>query len=212
MRPLAAILVLLAIWTAGLMAFVYRVQHSTPAPDPLPADGIVALTGRSDQRIEVGTALLQQGLGQRLLVSGVNPNVRRSSVRRLTGAQQTLYDCCVDLGFTAPNTIGNARETAEWARSKHYRNLILVTADFHMPRAMLELHSSMPEATIQPYPIPNAPLDSQRWWMTSRGAYGMALEYCKYLAILFREAILGLGPRPAPPTNAAPAPTPGVTP
>jgi uncharacterized SAM-binding protein YcdF (DUF218 family) len=213
MRTLAVLLALLLIWTAGLLSFVSRVQHSTPAADPTPADGIVTLTGASDQRIEAATTLLQQGLGQRLLVSGVNPTVRRSQVRRLTGAQQALYDCCIDLGFEAPNTLGNARETAEWARTKNYRSLILVTADFHMPRAMLELHSSMPEAIIQSYPIPQAPLDAQRWWMTTRGAERMSIEYCKYLAILFREAILGLGGHPAPPTNAAAPPfTPAAAP
>ena len=59
-----------------------------------------------------------------------------------------MFDCCVDLGFTAANTLGNARETAEWARAKGYSALILVTADYHMPRARLELRAAMPEADI----------------------------------------------------------------
>ena len=71
---------------------------------------------------------------------------------------------------------------------------------------------SMPEAIIQAYPIANAPLDAHRWWMTSRGAQRMVIEYCKYLAILAREAILSLGPREAPPAtnSAAEAPTPVI--
>lgn len=208
MRTLAILLVTLMIWAAGLMAFVARVQRSTPAIEPTPADGIVALTGSSDARIEAATTLLEEGLGQRLLVSGVNPRVRRTQVRALTGAQQAIYDCCIDLGFSAENTLGNARETADWARTKSYRRLILVTADFHMPRAMLELHSSMPEAIVQPYPIARAPLDAQRWWMTTLGARRMTVEYCKYLAILLREAILGLGPRQAAPTGVTPISAP----
>ena len=207
MRTLAILLTVLLIWGAGLFAFVDRVQHAPPAAEPTPADGIVALTGASDQRIEAATALLEEGLGQRLLVSGVNPRVRRPQVRALTGAQQAIYDCCIDLGFAAENTLGNARETADWARTKGYRRLILVTADYHMPRAMLELHSSMPEAIVQPYPVAHAPLDAQRWWMTTGGARRMTIEYCKYLAILAREAILNLGPR----TGSAPARAGGTT-
>ena len=74
-----------------------------------------------------------------------------------------------------------------------------------MPRAMLELHSSMPEAIVQPYPVARAPLDAQRWWMTTGGARRMTVEYCKYLAILAREAILNLGPHSSTPATAPPA-------
>ena len=206
MRTLAILLVALMIWGAGLMAFVARVQRSTPAVEPTMADGIVALTGSSDLRIEAATALLEAGKAQRMLVSGVDPRVRRPALRSITGAQQDIYDCCIDLGFAAADTLGNARETTEWARAKRYRRLILVTADFHMPRALLELRSSMPEAVVQPYPIAKAPLDAEHWWRTSLGARRMTIEYCKYLAVLLRETILGLGPGPTPPVAAPVAP------
>lgn len=90
---------------------------------------------------------------------------------------------------------GNAEETAEWARTKGYRKLILVTADFHMPRALLELHAAMPEADIISYPVVTETLDTPRWTKTNRGVRIMALEYTKYLAILGREAFLSLGPK-----------------
>ena len=199
MRSIAALLVVLLIWTAGLLAFAGRVQRSTPAADPPVADGLVALTGASDQRIVAATKLLQDGKAQRLLISGVSRQATRADLRPITGAVKRVYDCCVDLGFTADNTLGNARETAEWARAKGYRSLILVTADYHMPRARLELKAAMPEARITLYPVATASLDAHRWWRTSEGARRMALEYCKYLAILAREAVLNLGPaKPAP--------------
>ncbi len=183
---------------AGLLAFAGRVERSTPADDAPQADGIVALTGGSDQRIIAATQLLEQGKGKRLLISGVSVKVRRPELQSVSGADKALYDCCVDLGFTASNTIGNARETTEWARAKGYRRLILVTADYHMPRARLELKAAMPEAVIFPYPVATASLDAARWWKTGDGARRMVLEYSKYLAILAREAILSLGPAAKP--------------
>ena len=55
--------------------------------------------------------LLEAGKGKRLLVSGVNRRVTRDDLRDVTGAIKPIYDCCVDLGFQAANTKGNARET-----------------------------------------------------------------------------------------------------
>ena len=167
MRSLAALLVVLLIWTSGLLAFAGRVDRSTPVDDPPTADGIVSLTGGQDERIAAALALLQQGKAKRMLISGVSRQVTRGELQTLTGADKPLYDCCVDLGFTAANTLGNARETAEWARAKGYRTLILVTADYHMPRARLELHAAMPEAQIIPYPVATPLMQAGRWWKRS---------------------------------------------
>ena len=196
MRSLAALLVLVLIWTSGLLAFAARVDRSTPADDPPVADGIVALTGSQDQRIAAAIALLEQSKAKRMLISGVSREVTRAELQTLTGADKPLYDCCVDLGFTALSTLGNARETAEWARAKGYRSLILVTADYHLPRARLELHAAMPEAKIAPYPVPTPMLQGGRWWRTGESAQRMVLEYMKYLAVLGRETVLSLGPNP----------------
>lgn len=194
MKGLAALLVAALIWVCGLLAFADRVVRLTPADEPAAADGIVALTGASDLRLEAATDLLESGKGRRLLVSGVNRKASRRDVWGVTGAAKPLFDCCVDLGFTAADTVGNAREAADWARGMHYRRLILVTADYHMPRAMIELRAALPEAAIEPYPVATPVLDARHWTATSLGARRMVVEYSKYLAILAREATLGLGP------------------
>ena len=111
-----------------------------------------------------------------------------------------IYDCCVDLGFTAADTLGNARETADWARAMRFHRLTIVTSDYHMPRAMLELRAVLrpPDFALQTYAVPTPALKPHAWWRSARGARLMVVEYCKYLAILGREAVLGLGPRAAP--------------
>lgn len=193
MKLLAAFLVALLAWAAGLAAFADRVGRLTPADPPEAADGIVALTGHSDQRLRAAARLLEAGMGKRLLISGVNRQARRSDVQALTGVTKSAFDCCVDLGFTAADTIGNAQEAAEWARSMRYGSLILVTADYHMPRAMLELRASAPALDIQAYPVATPELNAHRWTASTASAKRMVVEYCKYLAILAREAALGGG-------------------
>jgi uncharacterized SAM-binding protein YcdF (DUF218 family) len=189
---LAALFVLVLIWTSGLLAFAGRVDRSTPPSDPANADGVVALTGASDLRIATALGLLEAGKAKRLLISGVDREVTRGELQTITGANKQLFDCCVDLGFTAADTIGNARETSEWARAKGYKSLILVTADYHMPRARLELKAAMPEAQVTPYPVRTTALSARRWWRTGESAERMALEYCKYLAVLARQTARGV--------------------
>lgn len=193
MRSLAILLLIIVLWTAGLLAFGDRVAQSTPAPDPPVADGIVALTGASSTRIEAATRLLEIGKGKRLLISGVNPEVRPNELRDVARGAGRAYDCCVDLGFEAVNTQGNARETSEWVKAHHFRSVIVVTSDYHIPRAILELHASMPGVTLHPYPVVTETVDARGWWRRGDDAKRMVSEYSKYLLILAREAVRGLG-------------------
>jgi uncharacterized SAM-binding protein YcdF (DUF218 family) len=166
---------------------------------------VVALTGRSTARLKEGMDLLLQRKGRRLLISGVNPAATREDIRDVTKAYNRIYDCCVDLGWRAEDTVGNAEETAAWARSKGYRRLIVVTADFHMPRALLELRAMMPEAEFIAHPVATEQLDARRWDRSHRTARFMIAEYNKYLVVLAREAILSLGPSEKPEPQAVAA-------
>ena len=204
-RALAAVLVVALIWAVGLVAFAQRVQRTTPADEPSVADAVVALTGASDLRLEAAVRLLERGKGRRLLISGVNKEASRADVLAVTGAVKPIYDCCVDLGYSAADTIGNADEIAEWARGKGYRRLIVVTSDYHMPRTMLLLREAMPEATLTPYPVVTGPVDVRHWWRRSGDARRLSIEYCKYLAILVRESVSGAGSKSPKTPPAEPA-------
>ncbi|KSB91430.1 hypothetical protein AS593_11200 [Caulobacter vibrioides] len=209
MKSIAAFLIVVMIWTLGLLAFTSRVERSTPAADPPVADGVVVLTGASNLRLEAATKLLEAGKGKRLLISGVNREATRADVQDVTKAVKPIYDCCVDLGFAAADTVGNARESAEWAKARGYKSLIVVTADYHMPRSMLELRATMPDVELHAYPVATESLNARRWWKRSHTARRMIVEYCKYLAILGREAFLNLGPKdkPAETSETGPAET-----
>ena len=195
MRSAAAFLLVIAFWVVGLLAFASRVEQSTPPPEPPPADGVVALTGASTARLTAAVHLLEIGKAERALISGVNVKASRADIRGVTKATRRYYDCCVDLGFAATDTVGNARETAAWAARHNYRSLIVVTSDFHIPRAMLELHAAMPGIRLTPYPVKSEDIDARHWWRNGEGARRVVTEYCKYLAILAREAAFSLGPK-----------------
>lgn len=201
MKSLAIFLLILLLWSVGLAAFGERVGVSTPAPEPPTADAIVALTGASSMRIEAATRLLELGKGQRLLISGVNEEVRPQELREVTKGAGRAFDCCVDMGFNAKDTQGNARETASWARHHGFVSLIVVTADYHIPRSVLELQAAMPDVTLYPYPVATGTLNAQRWWATAGDARQMIVEYSKYLVILSREAMRSVGGGQSAPAN-----------
>jgi uncharacterized SAM-binding protein YcdF (DUF218 family) len=159
------------------------------------ADAVVALTGASDLRLEAAARLLERGKGKRLLISGVNREASRDDILEVSRAVKPIYDCCVDLGYTAADTIGNAGEIAEWARGKGFTRLIVVTSDYHMPRSILEIRAAMPEAALIEYPVATGLVDVGSWWRKEGDARRLIVEYSKYLAILARESFLALGPR-----------------
>lgn len=122
-------------------------------PNPLPqADAIIVFTG-GENRIETGLNLLQQGIGSRLLISGVNIKTNPKRFMRTTHIKPQLFACCVDIGYQAINTEGNAKESADWIRKNNYKTLYIVTHDYHMQRSLLELKHLMPNINFIAYPV-----------------------------------------------------------
>ena len=191
MKFLTFIAIIAVIWLVGLFAFADRVRGYTPAADPERADAIVALTGPSAERVNAAIRLLEQDKGQRVLISGVNREVRRQELRALTPGSNKLFNCCVDLGFEAEDTIGNAQEIAAWADAKGYDSVIVVTSDYHMPRALTEIRAAAPDLALTPYAVETPSLDDSRWWRAAVTARRMTLEYMKYLAALGRALVGG---------------------
>jgi uncharacterized SAM-binding protein YcdF (DUF218 family) len=143
-----AILLVAALgWGAGLAWFVHAAMQ--PGEAPPPADGIVALTGGA-QRIEVALRLLAQDRARLLLVSGVAPGAELPELARRAGVDPEKLAPRVTLGRQARTTLGNAAETASWARANNVRSLIVVTAGYHMPRALAEIARALPEVTLYP--------------------------------------------------------------
>ena len=179
-------------WTIGFWDFATSVRR--PAVAPAHADAIVALTGGSLERLATGVRLLEEKKGERLLISGVNRVVTdQELLGEALSVDPALAHCCIDLGRGADDTLGNASETAAWAREHRYTRIILVTDDYHMPRSRLELSLAIPEAEILPYPVRTRWTDPALWRNDLAAAGRLGGEYTKYLIIKGREAVLNLG-------------------
>jgi uncharacterized SAM-binding protein YcdF (DUF218 family) len=180
----------------GFLAFAHAVKQAAPADLPT-ADAIVVLTGGED-RIEAGIKLLTKRKGKRLLISGVNPATRAGEIERLTGFDRRLFDCCIDFGYRAVDTITNAEETRAWAANWHFTKLILVTSSYHMPRSLIEFARVLPDIELLPYPVVTRSLQLDTWWQHRHTARVMGVEYVKFLASAVRLAVarvLGIGQR-----------------
>ncbi len=155
------------VYLLGFAAFSFALGR--PRGDEK-TDAIVVPTG-GPGRISRGLALLERRQARRMLITGTAPDVRPIELAVEYRASPKLFACCVDLGAEAVDTRSNAEETAAWVRKYDFRSVRLVTADWHMPRARLELaHTLGPEVRIIGDGVRTNP------------AFGMLVrEYNKYL-------------------------------
>jgi uncharacterized SAM-binding protein YcdF (DUF218 family) len=180
-----AAMVLVAAYFAGFAAFVTDLPAS--APNAARADAIVTLTGGED-RLDKAVALFERGVGQRLLITGVHPFMTKDRLRRLVHGGRR-FDCCADLGFSATNTHGNAVEAAAWVRAHGYRSLVIVTANYHMPRSLAEFSAAMPGIRLVPYPVPEI-LSDRNWWLDPGSMRILQFEYAKYLGAIALTSVV----------------------
>ncbi len=179
---LRLVLLLVACWLAGFVVFMGTVW-SARAPRPMPAaDGIVALTG-GDDRVAEALALLGEKAAPRLLISGAGRGTYLGDFTADNPHAATAYASRITLGHQATTTLGNAVETAQWVRAHGMRSLIIVTAAYHMPRALLEIHRMLPGIRLVAVPVQPPAMGHVLTGSTWRL---LAVEYCKYLVVRAR--------------------------
>jgi uncharacterized SAM-binding protein YcdF (DUF218 family) len=164
---------LLLMYVLGYALFAVTLPE---AGDDRQTDAIVVLTGGA-KRLERGIDLLERGRAQRMLISGVARSVRPSELAQRYKAEQALFDCCIDLGREAVDTRSNAEETADWIKRHKFKSVRLVTTDWHMPRARLELGRKTEELSVFGDAIQSSP-----------SFRTLFLEYNKY--VLRQAAVL----------------------
>lgn len=161
------ILLLLVAWAVGFGLFLLSLGE--PLEDRK-TDSIVVLTGGAG-RIDRGLKVLRAGDARRMLVSGVDPDVKPIEFAVSYKIERKLFNCCIDLGWQAVDTRSNAEETATWVRRHGFKSVRLVTTDWHMPRARLELSNAL-----------GGDIDVVGDGVRSKPGYSMLFqEYHKYL-------------------------------
>ncbi len=184
-RPLRLLALIACLLAGGYLWFLGEVASAEMTAES-PTDGIVVLTGGA-LRLDEAATLLTQGKARRLLVSGVSEQNSAETMRGRLGLDAALFACCVDLGYQARDTIGNAGETAEWAAHYGMTSLRVVTAAYHMPRSLAELHFAMPAMRLVPHPV----FPQKAFAGGALPAVTMPLEYLKYIGALVRLRIVG---------------------
>lgn len=181
------LLLLLALWVGGLIAFGQHVH----GPDPRigPAEGIVVLTGSSG-RIMAGLDLLQQRPQARMLITGVATATRREELTQAFGITSAQFACCVELDRVARDTVGNAEQTALWVQRNSINSIVVVTSASHLPRSIVELRRRLP--AIELYSLPTRVGDDEplRWGQGISALRRFVVEYNKYLASLTRARLM----------------------
>lgn len=166
-----------AFWLAGLAWFLMSLPQSDRPGDGFTADGIVVLTG-GPGRIKAGLEALANGDGERLLVSGVNSDLAEETILNAIGVGQESQACCIDLGRQARDTRGNAIEAAEWAARHDFSSLLVVTADYHLPRALIEFKGEMKDVKLLVHAVAD-----------QASLLSMASEFNKYLFSVARNLV-----------------------
>ena len=131
---------ILIAWAAGFILFAVTLPRPAGAQR---SDAVVVLTGGAG-RIDRGIEVLNKGWARKMLVSGVDSQVKSGEFAAEFKLSEAEMQCCVTLGYEATDTVSNASETAEWVRRNGYRSVRLVTSDWHLRRAHAELHKVLP--------------------------------------------------------------------
>lgn len=141
LRRLASLL--LIAWALGFAWFALIL------PQPLGrgrSDAAVVLTG-GEGRVARGLEAVERGWARRLLVAGVDPEVRKREFAAEYEVSPARMTCCVTLDRASVDTRSNAREAARWIVANKVRSVRLVTSDWHMRRAAWELERAAPAGT-----------------------------------------------------------------
>ena len=186
----AAACIALFAFVGGFVVFASSVAQYGVS-DGVAGDGIVVLTG-GEHRLSEAARLLAEGKGKRLLISGANRLATREDLHRKSGLSAALFECCVDIGYDAHTTSGNAQETKAWASDRGFGKLIIVTSSYHMPRSLAELARVMPGSALVPYPVVSRNLHAERWWLHAATARLLFTEYVKFLPSAARLGVARL--------------------
>jgi uncharacterized SAM-binding protein YcdF (DUF218 family) len=187
----AVLAIVLAGAAFGFVSFLSQLRVAEIKPDRK-ADGIVVLTGGAS-RVSDAMELLASGYGKRLLISGVHPTSAASDISRSLSENQSFFNCCVDLDHSAINTRSNAAETRRWARERGFKSLIVVTSNYHMPRAIVELSHAMPDVALIPFAVVGDKWREEPWWSSGATLRLLLSEYVKYVAAEVRVHLADIG-------------------
>lgn len=146
------------LFTLGLIlaagaALPHLLAANLPGPVRPPADAILVLTG-GENRIAEGFRAWRAGTGRELYILGAGGKAKLDLI--LPGHPALTPDerRRVHIEGWSENTLENAYSAKSVVRERAFKRVVLVTADYHLPRAYLALRTVLPaEVSIAAIPV-----------------------------------------------------------
>ena len=128
-------------------------------------NNFIVLTG-GDNRVKKSLKIFFQieNKNKNLFISGVGKGFNKRTLKKLTPENlnnDEIIECCIQIEGISRNTFSNAVESLKWVKSKEINSFVLLTNNYHMPRAMLEFKSIFKDIKITPYVFID---ENKVWW------------------------------------------------
>lgn len=170
----------------------YQASSEWDYADRPGAEGIVVLTG-DRARIPRAFELLKRRKGEWLVISGAGRGITLTEVVNQQGdSANSIHELWerIILESRSSSTVENALESAEIIRNKHPERVLLVTNDYHMPRAATIFRNVLPNQTILEFPVSSGLMGphllNERFL---RFLWIVGLEYWKYRLYLTHRSL-----------------------
>lgn len=174
----------IAIWAGGFALFSWQALSAKPQSPDTKVDAILVLTGGKG-RVYEGLKLFAEKKSEQLFITGVHEGTKKKEILAQWDGKYALPSCCITIGRKARSTEQNALEVQEWLQGKPYKTFLLVTGNYHMPRAAMEIRNVLPEANIILHPVEQNDLDENQELL-------FHLLFSEYHKTLYRFAMLSL--------------------
>ena len=180
---------LILTWILGFIVFVMTLPKILPEISHK-TNALVVLTGGGD-RLEAALVLMHQNVAEKMLISGVHPRTTLKDILNFDSQKDVpLEEAKIFLDYNAHSTLENAQKTVQWVKKYHIKSIRLVTAHYHMPRALREFHQNLPHVEILAHPIIPRIFKESNWFCHKDILWLLWREYHKYLGALLRYRLM----------------------
>jgi len=175
---ISILITVIVFWSAGLYSFIGKINKFETI-DTKKAEAIIVLTGGRNRINSAFKIYKNNGETQKLLISGVNSKLNTNKLLKFHNIN--IEDKKnITIGYKAKNTVGNAKESAKWIKENNIKSILLVTSNYHMLRAKLELMSEINDIKIIEYPV-YSPFVKKPGLKNIGSFCLISIEYTKYI-------------------------------
>lgn len=153
------------------------------------ADSIVVFSGDNGQRTVKGIELLEQGLGDYLILSGgkVYDDVTMAELMKDHAIKLGVVPEKIILDKEANSTYENALFTKEIIEENNFKSIILVTSEFHSRRSKAAMEKALEDTVIDGEKVKIMVTSSKeekfntKWWTSGNSVLILIGEYLRLI-------------------------------